>query len=167
MIPRRILFVDFDGVLNNKDWFVRRHKEREADNWKFNLAHPYNEIDDFDPENMAHLKEIVRQVSDLCVVVSSSWRRGRTLEQLRRLLIAAVPPDQVIGATPALESRLRHEEISQWLFENAKADAKFAALDDDSFDMTPLGRNFFHVDSKAGLTRRHVQAVVAHFANGA
>lgn len=151
------LFLDFDGVLNNTAFFERKAAARTLA-----LDAPYSARDDFDPENLAQLADLARRVPDLEVVVSSSWRYGRALAELRDYLRPAFTRNRVVGATPRLPSRQRHEEIRAWLAANAP-EALFLALDDDTMDMTPLGEAFLHVDRLAGLTSGHVERAVAYF----
>ncbi|MES2155389.1 MAG: HAD domain-containing protein [bacterium] len=159
----RILFLDFDGVLNNTAWFEARHAEWVHDGKLPKLDTPYNERDDLDPENLASLKDLLERVPGLQVVVSSSWRKGRSVPQLRELLSKSVWTSRVIGVTPSLESRLRFEEIRAWI-ENAPFKVnRFLALDDDTHDMHQLGDDFLHVDRRRGLTSAHVEKAVRHF----
>lgn len=158
---KRLLFLDVDGVLNNTAWFVAQHERRVA-----GLPTSRRELD---PENMRQLADLLLRVRGLDVVVSSSWRCGRTLGWLRDTLVSGpfmtgVPfaRTRIVGMTPRLESRLRHEEIRAWLAEHAP-DAVFLAVDDDTFDMEPLGDGFLHVHRDAGLTPAHVELVVKHF----
>lgn len=164
----QFLFLDFDGVLNNTGWYKTQTAAMERKDQRHALYKPYNPSDDLDPKNLAQLAEIARRVPGLKVVVSSSWRCGRTLDELRGYLLAAFAPERVVGVTPRLEGRMRSEEINHWLGNHHKAgDMKFLALDDDTFDMVQLGGNFLHVDRSAGLTPEHVKRVVRHFGEGA
>lgn len=164
---KKILFLDFDGVLNNKDWYVKQAAAMKRKGQRHALDNPYNPVDDLDPENLRQLAEIARRVPDMKVVVSSSWRRGRTMAELREYLRPAFEPERVVGATGSHESRLRHVEITNWLETNCSPrDTIFLALDDDTFDMTPLGENFLHVHADRGLLPQHVEHVVRHFGEG-
>lgn len=163
---RRLLFLDFDGVLNNTPWAVSEARRVMRATAKLKPGADWRSVraaGDFDPANMARLADLVRYVRGLEVVVSSSWRKGNTLAQLRHLLRAAVPARRVMGATGTDPTRERHREIRTWLDVHECAEERYLALDDDSFDMLPLGANFLHVDRNTGLTAAHVVAAVQHF----
>ena len=156
---RKILFLDFDGVLNNTEFYERRAKTRKLD-----LATPYSPREDFDPENMAQLADLAKRIPSLQVVVSSSWRKGRRLAELREYLRPAFEPYRVIGVTGEHESRLRHVEITNYILDHGGLQiGRFLALDDDTHDMHQLGENFLHVHRSAGLTAAHVKRAVVHF----
>lgn len=159
---KKILFLDFDGVLNNVEWYgSAARKEQPALEWVDGKPRR-NSARDFDPANLAALGALMRAVPDLLIVVSSTWRFGRTIEELRDLLHPEVPRGRVIGKTPRLASRLRYEEIRAWLAEYAPG-ALFVAFDDDTADMIQLDENFIHVPSSVGLTPEHVEKALAHF----
>ena len=122
---------------------------------------------DFDPVNLKNLDIIVKNVPRLEVVISSSWRNGYPLEQLREFLYPHIPRKQIVGITPNLDSLRRDEEIATWLTCNIKPHEMeiYAAIDDDAYDMDVLGKNFFRTDSKLGLTRSVAKSVVRHFKN--
>mgnify|MGYP001576710275 CR=1 FL=1 len=154
-VRRRILFLDFDGVLNNKRWFASQLRAGRT-------------CTDFDPRNMGHLKRIVQRLPNLQIVVSSSWRCGRTVAELGQLLARVVSSEQIFDKTPELLSRSRGEEICQWRMEwgirehIAPYNIRFAVLDDDGFDMVAVFDNFFRTDARYGLTRKIADAVVRH-----
>lgn len=102
----RILFLDFDGVLNNMTWMTRPRAQR--------LVLP--DQDDLDPANLAELAYISASVPDMRVVVSSTWRIGLSLGELCRMLIAGgLGPRRVMGVTPRLSGQDRGHEIEAWL----------------------------------------------------
>ena len=79
-LPRDVvIFLDFDGVLRSRDSL---------------------DGDSFDPAAIARLTAIVRRTGAL-VVISSSRRIGRTVEDLRRVLASAgFPyPQRVVDKT--------------------------------------------------------------------
>lgn len=155
----QVLFLDFDGVLNNTEFYEREAARRKS----LPLDAPYCPRDDFDPENMAQLTALATRLPDLNVVISSSWRKGRTLGELRDYLAPAFTRNRILGVTPNDSSRLRHIEITRWIEESGLTVDRFLGIDDDTFDMAPLGENFLHIHRSKGLTAAHVDAIVDHF----
>lgn len=161
---KRFLFLDIDGVLNSTSWLVSQaRKDMRA--VALGVGTPRWERKwEIDPRNVRHLNAVLTAVPDLSVVVSSSWRKGMTVPQLRRFLASVgLPAARILDKTGEDESRLRYKEIRHWLANGVSGPYCFAAVDDDTFDMTPLGSAFFHVDREKGLTRAHARALVAYF----
>jgi hypothetical protein len=71
----RILFLDFDGVLNSRGFLAMSRGLAIS-------RYPHSEID---PEAVARVNRILER-TEAEVVVSSSWRHGRTLAELQALL---------------------------------------------------------------------------------
>ncbi len=77
MIYNSILFLDIDGVLNSED-YASLYTEKEWDNLTYIERH----IDD----------KAVQLINYICdntkaqVVISSTWRYGRSVEQLQEIL---------------------------------------------------------------------------------
>jgi hypothetical protein len=134
----KVLFLDFDGVLNSAQYFQMRHRK--------NRQPPYEE--DFCPISCSNLLWILEEVPDLKIVISSSWRLGTSMEELRKILAReGVPPECVIDKTPDLYKD-KHElprglEIQKWLDDNQHLGIeKFCIVDDDS-DMEHLTETHF------------------------
>lgn len=79
----RIVFLDFDGVLNRGSG-------------------------PFEPELVKRLNKITNMASAK-IVVHSSWRYGRTLDELREILTNAGVTGKVIDAAPVPASAVRGE----------------------------------------------------------
>lgn len=160
----KILFLDFDGVLNNQDFFVRRHAVLMA----MPVAERLRLSDqDLAPENLAELAFIAASVPEMKVVVSSTWRLGRSLGDLGRMLIqGGLHPSRVIGVTPRISEARRGVEIQKWLDggivakEDLVSPVSIAILDDDS-DMEHLMPRLVKTDSKHGLTRERAIKTIA------
>lgn len=168
----KVLFLDIDGVLNSKRWYVsedrRRRRQDGLANIKHRLGVKYSRTWDFDPRCVKNLNELSRTVPGLVVVVSSTWRKGMTVPQLRKLLKAVGFEGKVLDKTGVDESRLRYKEIGTWLSERDLRGEKverWAAVDDDSSDMIQLGGNFFKINNEVGLTRDDARKV-ARFLRG-
>ena len=82
----RVLFLDFDGVLNSESWM---------------LAHPQaNFLRALDRSAVALLAEIVSR-TQARIVVSSSWRRMYSLNALREVLVeGGLPRRERAGENP-------------------------------------------------------------------
>ena len=137
---RRVLFLDFDGVLNaGRDGYgtlKRRH---------------------------GRLVQAVHLMTGCEVVVSSAWRVGSTLERLRKTLRGIGYPGPVVGVTPQLSAPLeRGDEIHRYLREECAAGrpvSQFAVLDDES-DMRGVHTHLVQTDTWDGLQRRDAMRAV-------
>lgn len=121
----RVIFLDFDGVI-----VTRRGPRSTAEEDQGRLLP--------DPALVARLNDITN-ATGAKVVVSSTWRLGRTVEDLRALLVAADFAGQVIDVTPwGVDGRHveRGYEIHDWLSRHPEVES-FVVLDDDS-DRGPL-----------------------------
>ncbi len=132
-----ILFLDFDGVLHPE--FCRESKHF--------VCEPYL---------ISALEGI-----DVEIVVSSTWRTLRPLDEIRARLSAAVA-SRIVGATARysqladVPSRLalyeREAECVAWLKTNRPAWTRWLAVDDRAWLFRPFCANLFLVDGKRGLT---------------
>lgn len=137
----KVLFLDIDGVLNSEAWYRARPDG------------PWSEAREIDPEAMWILRALVR-MADCQIVISSSWRIGRTLDELRALL----PGLPIIDRTPTkTTAETRGAEVNAWLEKHPEVTAH-AILDDNSdfYDDQPLVRT----EWKIGLRPRHAERVV-------
>ncbi len=113
-----VIFLDFDGVLNSL---------------RSTLALGGCDRKQFDPVAVNLVSRLARG-ADANVVVSSAWRIGSDVMDLRAILSAysAKLASRVIGVTPTLLGR-RGEEIARWLADNEdKHNGPYVILDDDS-----------------------------------
>ncbi len=67
----KIIFLDFDGVLNSQLWYIRTKGNRE--------------IDDLDTEAIGFLNTLIKNTGAK-VVVSSTWRLNKTVDELQEIL---------------------------------------------------------------------------------
>lgn len=133
----RVLFLDFDGVLNN---FTQR-----------------NFGESFSPSACRNLNVLLKLEPDLKIVVSSAWRTWG-LDYVREVLNKnGIPGNRVIDIT-GKENGNRGYQIQCWLDRNPDAKA-FAILDDES-DMGDLITKLVKTSSFIGLTSAHVGQVI-------
>ncbi len=107
---KKILFLDFDGVLNNVAFFLTtdRHVDMFLDvktTFKGNM----------DPYNIRILNYILEQVPDLEIIISSSWGARYSLKEIRQGLkhagLKREFANRVIAITPRKMSSYRCNEV--------------------------------------------------------
>ena len=144
-----IIFLDIDGVLNCQVFY-----EMEALRTGNAIRRGGHDM----------CKERISWLNDLCnetgakVVISSSWRIGRSVEELREIFESFGSTFSIIDKTGS--SANRGTEIYQWLDKNTMTlfgvhnydYYNYAIIDDDSDMLLLQQENFFHVDNYAGLT---------------
>ncbi|GAB4474919.1 MAG: HAD domain-containing protein [Burkholderiaceae bacterium] len=132
-----ILFLDFDGVLHPDPC-------REA----CRLF-----------EHAPRLAALLESFPEVCVVLSTSWRNGRSIDDLVGPLAAPLRA-RVIGVTPtfgefAAPARLvpyrRQAECRQWLVEQGQEDRPWLALDDRASLFEPYCDRLIQCDSQRGF----------------
>lgn len=156
----KVLFLDFDGVLNSQNYYrsMKNHQQ------KYSM---FDERADLDPFAIGFLNQLLHDLPDLRIVVSSAWRIGRTTEQLSKLLEdVGVHPGRVIDRTKDVSERgyERGWEIQDWLDEHPEV-KEFAIVDDDS-DMVHLRDRFVKTSQWTGLLQEHVDALKAILTKG-
>jgi hypothetical protein len=131
----KVVFLDFDGVLNSSRWFAKGTP----------FTHPEDHLD---PEAVQLLNEL-----EADVVVSSAWRYGYRRIQLSEFLRNRGFTGKVIDTTPRLPGRERFEEIDAWL--KGKDVTSFVVLDDIAEAISPWWPNR-GILIQDGLTREHI-----------
>lgn len=140
----RLLFLDVDGVVwNVAGTILARHVHGKE-------CRPSRELD---PTALALVGELVEEL-DFKVVVSSSWRLGHPIEELKEILGPKIGP-RIIGVTPHHYNGYRGKEIKEFLdnwnefYRGARVD-DFIILDDDR-DMNPFMGHLFWTSSYNGF----------------
>src|SRR6185369_11349774 len=119
----QFLFLDFDGVLNDKSWA----------HWA-NLCRPKDQLQlvHINPFLVANVCYVLDQCPDVRVVVSSSWRHRRDILELSYLLSGfGMPAEKIVGVTSRKDDNPRGERILEWLVDHKVQDNFFLILDDD------------------------------------
>ena len=148
----KIIFLDFDGVINSfgGDW--------------------QGGFEELDRKCIENLNILIERVSDIKIVISSTWRILRSLDKLKSIMAkwGFKYPELVIDKTPRLAGEERGREIFGWFTRNNKFPNpiidNFIILDDDS-DMEPFMNHLIQTDTDKGLTIEDVNKAV-QFLNG-
>lgn len=150
----KLIFLDIDGVLNCEDTFIKKREEYNANKEAF-LAklkdHDLREDMDIDKNLVEELNKIIR-ATGAKIVVSSSWRIGRTVKDLQRLLKRNGCIGEVIDKTGNSSHGIRGLEIQEWIDKHKEYYIEnFVILDDDA-DMEHLYPFLIRHNFKFGLT---------------
>ena len=130
MSEKKVLFLDIDGVLNNTA----------------SLS-----------EGIHIIPEKCLMVRDICwrtgakVVVSSTWRVGRSLEELQQIFRLVGMGGLIVDVTPWHTNGPRGEEIDHWLKDNTKT-KQYAIVDDDGDMLEEQMQYFVKTEHIVGLT---------------
>lgn len=158
----RILFLDFDGVLNSQHFYETRTKVKKAQEY------PFNELDE----------RAVGNLNDIClktgakVVITSTWRKGRAPSELQKMLERVGFKGEVIDKTRDLSNDyvLRGNEIFAWIKENEPLLGKsysnfhsYVIIDDDSDFLYWQRENLIVVDCHNGLTHNTAYKAIRIF----
>lgn len=161
-----IIFLDIDGVLNHEMFYRKRHEEG------FN---PENyPLTEFCPEAVKNLNVLIEK-GNAVICVSSSWRLGRTIEELQELLNSVGVKGNVVGRTCSKLNRskygetVRGDEIKHWFECYPELDRdymgrpipnNYVILDDDNDMSNEQKTHFIHVDRWFGLTEKDVEKAI-------
>ncbi len=170
----RLIFLDFDGVLNSETWREHRGPRDPAIDVATLDNNERYALRSLDPAAVQVLETIVRRL-DARVVVSSSWRLDFTVPQLNWLLAYHGFSDVILGATPdstrwgtrgAGVPRTRGGEIAVWLGALGVW-PEYVILDDEPIGGAGRhdghGDRLYKLDPMVGLLDADVDPIIARF----
>jgi hypothetical protein len=139
--PCRLVFLDFDGVLNSL-------QSAEQLGTRYRFAHA----------SVSALNELLRQ-SQAHVVITSTWRESWTLRENAEFLERdGVVSGRVVGKTPALGQE-RGLEIDAWLRSAPYPVMSFVILDDRD-DMAMHRNRLVQVNPQVGLIPEQAERAI-------
>ena len=149
----KIIFLDFDGVLNSTSSFMHWNDKRKQGA----QIHPYANPN---PMCVTLLERLVSAGEDVRIVLSTSWRSLGTLDELKEILVNEFGmkkeiADRVIDKTPRNDSMLQRKrgfEILNWLEKNKELWKNYVILDDNSDMLVTQLDYFVHTNPDNGLT---------------
>lgn len=126
----KVIFLDFDGVLNSAASFVLEDRKREGLSKK--------DKDKIGPicQTLCHVctsnfQLILDHFPEMKVVISSTWREIFDLEWLKKKLQSyGIDSSRVIDKTPVAFGGIRGQEIAMWLEKHPEVKV-FAIIDDN------------------------------------
>jgi len=140
----KVIFLDFDGVLNSWAWWARQ-PPHTRDQRLYLL----------DPAAIGLLNQLVVRTG-AHVVISSSWRIIAEMKPAATLCACGFT-GAIIGQTPHNGTQ-RGLEIAEWLEGHSDVES-FVILDDDS-DMAHLAERHIKTSHEVGLTQDDVDRAV-------
>jgi len=156
----KVIFLDFDGVLNSQTSFLyesdRRKKHKEQ-----GVKGPVNET--LSPHCCAAFQHVLNQYPDVKIVISSTWRELFSLDWLREKLASYhIDSSRVIDRTPKDHgSGNRGYEIAWWLNEHPEV-THYAVIDDNTWGIPEVhGRDrFVQTDWDRGMGISHAVELI-------
>lgn len=141
-MKRKYLFLDIDGVLNNKSTNFK------TDHWPLDRY-------------CAFLVGKIQLETDCQVILSSSWRHHP--EGISTVEKHVVP---ILDKTGSCCTGIRGAEIYRWISDNVpwdeRKEMRYAILDDEGDMLLWQKDNFFKTSFEHGLTDEVAAAVIAH-----
>jgi len=143
------IFLDIDGVLNNKNYILLCHyKHKQVMNMR-NVP--------FDPQCLEYLRilnEIISKYYECRIILSSSWRMSEMDTAIVKARLAEYGL-KIKGRTPYIDMK-RGLEITEFLKD--KAYKNIIILDDDDFDIKrDFPNNIVKTNFDYGLTFREIE----------
>ncbi len=139
----KIIFLDIDGVMNSERFY---HK---TPNFEWDMFCPYSVI----------LLNKLTDETNAKIVVSSSWRKNNSVEELSTLFKKNGITGDVYSSTHVLfykncdHSVSRGNEIQLWLSQYPETE-QYVILDDDSDMLYNQRKNFVHVNPVKGFVKK-------------
>lgn len=151
----KIIFLDFDGVMDTSYYDLILHKNGQSENDSFGTV--------FDPNCVRNLKEIIDKTG-ADIVVSSSWKYFMTYKDFLDMWEYRGLPGFVTDVPPTPSTRRnRGDEIDAWLDE-CKESCKYVIIDDlDGSNFNPHQiEHLFVVNPFWGLDENTAKRVISH-----
>jgi hypothetical protein len=153
----KVIFLDFDGVLNSHQSFNFWHNKRDQQKWENELYEEWQGslkeymAQEFCPIALNNMENVIRSAPEVKVVISSTWRLGETVESLRAILAPAKLLSQaVIDVTPRFPGKERGLEIQNWLDRHPEV-TDYVIIDDDSDMLDSQKDHFVHTNTLHGF----------------
>jgi len=160
----KIIFLDIDGVLNSQQWYKDNHHKYKLTDKQYH----------FDIEAVKRLNSIIT-ITDAKIVISSTWRRGKSIEWFNNYFKQIKLNGTVIGLTKHLFchefNTPRGVEIQMYYHDHYNHPSYFedfpsrlqsyVILDDDADMLYEQRDNFIQTDNRFGLQDIHINQAIS------
>lgn len=156
---KRVIFLDFDGVLNTENYQRKLHQEGKPKWDSFGYL--------FDPEAVGNLKKVLDSVPDSLLVINSSWKL-EGIERMISLWKARNLPGTINSITPDYAPDLlnidleeldnimllsgKGNEVKQWLSQNGAEGCPYVIFDDIPDFLPEQEAHLICTDPRVGIT---------------
>ena len=147
----KILFLDFDGVLNTEHY--QSLLQYQGKPWQ----DEYGAF--FDPKAVKQLKRII-DATDADIVVESSWKY-LGLDAMKELWEVRNLPGTIIDITPSLLGKNKGVEIASWLSKYAKQDIRYVIIDDEYVILDSQLTHFILTNPYEGITEEQANRAIS------
>ena len=147
----KILFLDFDGVLNTEHY--QGLLQYQSSPWQ----DEYGAF--FDPKAVKQLKRII-DATDADIVVESSWKY-LGLDAMKELWEVRNLPGTIIDITPSLLGKNKGVEIASWLSKYAKQDIRYVIIDDEYVILDSQLPHFILTNPYEGITEEQANRAIS------
>lgn len=160
----KVIFLDFDGVLNSQGSFVLEDRIRKDNVRRQGVKGRV-------PETLCHVctsnfQIVLDQYPDVKVVLSTTWRTLYSMEWLKAKLESYhIQSNRVIDKTPVHYGDNRGNEIQEWLDKHPEV-THYIVIDDNDWGISPLhGDRFVKTTWESGMTFQHAVEAVEKLSN--
>lgn len=162
----KVIFLDFDGVLNSQGSFVLEDRIRKDNVRRQGVKGRV-------PETLCHvctsnLQVVLDQYPEVKVVLSTTWRTMYSMDWLKEKLASYhIDANRVIDKTPEhRQTGDRGQEISAWLDKHPEV-THYIVIDDNDWGISPIhGQRFVKTTWESGMTFQHAVEAVDKLSNG-
>jgi hypothetical protein len=160
MEDMKVIFLDFDGVLNSQGSFLFETRKRKGMRKKNKQEiGPVNET--LDPVCCSNFQYVLDKLPDVKIVISSSWRTMFDLEWLKSKLASyGIDSSRVIDKTPEILFKDRGVEIEAWLNSHTELNITAFAIIDDNFIGGGYEYEVVLTSWNAGFTLEHARKTI-------
>ena len=160
---KKVIFLDFDGVLNTERWHSQAIRGELKDEYGYR----------FDPIAVENLSRIIEETG-AAIVISSSWK-CMGLATMQKMWKDRQLPGKVIDITPNSVSdefllnvdlndmdllSIRGQEIKDWLIVKGGSDCNYVIFDDMNDVLQEQEAHFVWVDPAVGITKGNVAQAI-------